>query len=83
MRVKVDEKEYLNLIKRVDRLEQEIEDRTGFIFQSWELTDERLYNMMEHYFDNRTKVILLQRDKDKIMGELREIAMDNIFKEEK
>lgn len=81
MKVKVDEKEYLDLIKRVDRLERAVEDRTGFIFHSWELTDERLHRMMEQYFDNRTRTILLRRDKDKIIGELRKVAMDNIFKE--
>lgn len=82
MKIKVDEKQYLDLIKRVDRLERTIEDRTGFIFHSWELTNERLYSMMEQYFDNRTRTILLRRDKDKIIGELRKVAMDNLFKEE-
>ena len=82
MKIKVDEKEYLNLIKRVDRLERAVEDRTGFIFHSWELTNERLYRMMEQYFDNQTRVTILRRDKDKIIGELRKVAMDNIFKEE-
>ena len=83
MKVKVDEKEYLDLIKRVERLERAIEDRQGFIFRSWEITEERLYRMMEQYFDNRTRDILFRRDRDKIIGELRKVAMNNIFKEVK
>ena len=82
MKVKVDEEEYLKLIKRVDRLEQAVEDRTGYIFHSWHLANERLYRMMEQYFDSRTRTILLHRDKDKIVGELRQQVMNNIFKEE-
>lgn len=83
MKVKVDEKEYLDLIKKVDRLERAVEDREGFIFRSWELTEERLYRMMEQYFDNRTRDILFRRDRDKIIGELKKVAIDNIFGEEK
>lgn len=52
MKVKVDEKEYLDLIKKVERLERAVEDRQGFIFRSWEITEERLYRMMEQCLYN-------------------------------
>lgn len=82
MKIKVDKEEYEYLVERVKRLEEAVDGRTGQIFDNWTWTREMLYKMMEDYFKHSAEVILVHRDKEKIIGELKGVAMDNIFKEE-
>ena len=77
MKIKVDKDEYESLLKRVDALEESNK------FQSLHISDliESQYKRMDAYFAEKTKVVLIKRDKEKIIGELRTQAMDNIFRE--
>lgn len=81
MKIKVDKDEYELLLERVTKLEEEIRDENFSLFENWKWTRETLYDMMKHYFNNRARTILIKRDKDKIVGELRALALDNLFKE--
>lgn len=81
MKIKVDKEEYEYLVERVKRLEEAVDGRTGQIFRNWEWTRGMLYDMMESYFNNQCMVVMMKRDKDKVIAEVRKKAMDNIFKE--
>lgn len=83
MKIKVDKKEYEYLIERVSKLEEAVDGRTGQIFDNWTWTREMLYKMMEDYFNRQCMVVMMERDKNKVIAEVRKKAMDNIFKEEK
>ena len=79
----ISKKEYKSLLSRIKTLEELVNDRRGAIFDNWRWSREALYEMMSDYFKNNTEIILLQRDKDKIIGELKGKVMNNIFKENK
>ena len=59
-----------------------VADRQGRIFDNWTWSKGTLYEMMSDFFKHRTEVVLVHRDKEKIIGELKGIAMNNIFEEE-
>ncbi len=83
MKIKVDKEEYEYLVERVKRLEEAVDGRTGQIFDNWTWTREMLYKMMEDYFNKQCMVVMMKRDKNKVIAEVRKNAMDNLFKEEK
>ena len=83
MKIKVDKEEYEYLVKRVKRLEEAVDGRTGEIYRNWAWTRDMLYEMMENYFNNQCMVVMTKRDKNKVIAEVRKKAMDNIFKEVK
>ncbi len=82
MKIKVDKEEYEYLVERVKRLEEAVDGRTGQIFDNWTWTREMLYKMMEDYFNKQCMVVMMKRDKNKVIAEVRKNAMDNLFKEE-
>lgn len=82
MKIKVDKEEYEHLLERVAELEGEVRDERCSIFENWKWTRETLYKMMEDYFKSRCMSVIIKRDKDMIVGEVRRNAMDNLFKEE-
>lgn len=79
----ISKKEYNNLLNRITAVEKIINGEREDIFNNWKWTRETLYEMMSDFFNHSAEVILVQRDRDKIIGELRGMAMDNIFKEDK
>lgn len=81
MKNKVDKEEYERLLERVDHLEEEIWHTRESMFENWKWTREYLYKMMEDYFRSQCISVMVKRDKDKIIGEVRKNAMDNLFKE--
>lgn len=82
MKIKVDKKEYEMLLERVAKLEEEVRDEKFSMFENWKWTRETLEEMMELYFKRKCMTVMLKRDKDMIVGEVRKNAMDNLFKEE-
>lgn len=82
MKIKVDKKEYELLLERVNKLEKKVQEEHFSIFENWKWTRETLYKMMEDYFKTQCITTIVKRDKDKIIGEVRKHAIDNIFKEE-
>lgn len=82
MKIKVDKQEYELLLERVAKLEEEIRDEKFSMFENWKWTRETLYKMMEDYFKSQCVSVIVKRDKDQIIGEVRKNAMDNIFKED-
>lgn len=82
MKIKVDKQEYELLLERVAKLEEETRDEKFSMFENWKWTRETLYKMMEDYFKSQCVSVLVKRDKNQIIGEVRKNAMDNIFKED-
>jgi hypothetical protein len=83
MKIKVDKKEYKELLERVSELEKRVDDETGMLFDNWRYARDEIYREMENYFNNQCMVVMMKRDKDNVVAEVRKKAMDNIFKEEK
>lgn len=81
MKIKVDKEEYEYLLERVAKLEEEIRDEKFSMFENWKWTRESLYKMMEDYFKSQCISVMVKRDKDMVVGEVRKNAMDNLFKE--
>ena len=82
MKIKVDKEEYERLLERVLELEDKVRDERSSLFENWKWTRETLYKMMEDYFKSQCISVMVKRDKDMIIGEVRKNAMDNLFKEE-
>ena len=83
MTIKVDKEEYERLLERVDYLEERLVRDRDSIYNNWKWTREALYKMMEDYFKSECISVMVKRDKDIIIGEVRKNAMDNLFKEAK
>lgn len=83
MKIKVDEEVYERLLERVDYLENRSNQDREYMFENWRWTRDSLYEMMENYFKSQCVSVMLKRDKDMIVGEIRKNAMDNLFKEDK
>lgn len=81
MKIKVDKEEYELLLQRVEKLEEKVQEETFSLFENWKWTRETLQEMMEHYFSSQCINVMMKRDKDMIVGEVRKRAMDNLFKE--
>ena len=81
MKIKVDKEEYERLLERVESLEEILNHDREFMFENWRWTRESLYEMMKDYFKSQCISVMVKRDKDMIIGEVRKNAMDNLFKE--
>ena len=81
MKIKVDKEEYERLLERVDYLEERLVRDRDSIYNNWKWTREYLYKMMEDYFKSQCISVMVKRDKDMVIGEVRKNAMDNLFKE--
>lgn len=77
MKIKVDKKEYEQLLARVERLEQDNANSS----ERFRWLGEEFRNYIESYFTDKCRVVMVKRDKDAIVAELRSQAMDNIFKQ--
>ena len=78
MKIKVDKKEYEDLLKRVKYLEENREADIRHFMRLEGCMQER----MEDFFKHKCMTVMLKRDKDEIVAEVRKRAMDNLFKEE-
>ena len=83
MKIKVDKEEYERLLEKVDYLEERLNRDHESMFENWRWTREYLYKMMEDYFKTKCITVVMERDKNKIVAEVRKQAMDNLFKEGK
>jgi hypothetical protein len=83
MKIKVDKEEYERLLERVYCLEEEFRHSHDYMYKNWKWTRESLYEMMEDYFKTQCMTVMVKRDKNIIVGEVRENAMNNLFKENK
>lgn len=83
MKIKVDKEEYERLLEKVNDLEDRLNREHESMFENWRWTREYLYKMMEDYFKTQCISVMVKRDKDTIIGEVRKNAMDNLFKEVK
>lgn len=81
MKIKVDKEEYERLLEKVDYLEERLNRDRESMFENWRWTREYLYKMMEDYFKSQCISVMVKRDKDMVIGEVRKNAMDNLFKE--
>ena len=83
MKIKVDKEEYERLLEKVDYLEERLNRDRESMFENWRWTREYLYKMMEDYFKSQCISVMVKRDKDMVIGEVRKNAKDNLFKEKK
>lgn len=83
MKIKVDKKEYEELLERVKKLEQENSDISIELIDTARRLRQQFRDSIESYFVNKCQVVMMKRDKDEIVAELRNRAMSNIFKEKK
>lgn len=78
MKIKVDKEEYERLLKRVEELEkyraEELERFGGLV--------NNLQRRMEYYFEHKCMTVMVERDKNMIMAEVRKNVMDNLLKEQ-
>lgn len=77
MKVKVDKKEYERLLKRVEELEEyrkAEEERFGWLTNN-------MQRHMEDFFNHKCMTVMVKRDKDMILAEVRKNVMDSLFKE--
>ncbi len=82
MKIKVDKEEYERLLEKVDYLEERLNHDRESMFENWRWARESLYKMMEDYFKSQCVSVMVKRDKEMIIGEVRKNAMDNLFKED-
>lgn len=78
MKTKVDKEEYERLLKRVEELEEYRDTEWGRFGRMEKL----LQRYMEDYFEHKCMTVMVKRDRNMIMAEVRKNAMDNLFKEE-
>ena len=77
MKVRVDKEEYERLLKRVEELEK-------YRAEEWVRFGELVNNLqrrMEDFFERKCMTVMVKRDKDMILAEVRKNVMDNMFKE--
>lgn len=77
MKVKVDKEEYERLLKRVEELEKYREEE----WKHFRILENNLQRYMEDYFEHKCMTVMVKRDKNMIMAEVRKNIMDNLFKE--
>lgn len=78
MKIKVDKKEYEDLLRRVKKLEEDRDFYKKYLIRVYNGLEER----MEDFFKHKCMTVILKRDKNEIVAEIRKQAMDNLFKED-
>ena len=78
MKIKVDKKEYEDLLERVKKLEEDRDFCKKYLIGVYKGLEER----MEDFFKYKCMTVMLRRDKNEIVAEIRKRAMDNLFKED-
>ena len=76
MKIKVDKDEYNKLLLRVETLEDKVKSSEEYS----RVIMKRMREQLENFFDEKCRVIMIKRDKEMIVGELRKQVVDNIFK---
>ena len=82
MKIKVNKKEYEQLLARVEQLERDNANSWEKFFDAERKLRQEFRDSLESYFTNKCQVVMVKRDKDEIVAELRKRAMDNIFREQ-
>lgn len=78
MKIKVDKKEYEQLLARVEQLERD----NANSLEKFCILRQEFRDSLESYLTDRCKVVMIKRDRDGIIAELRSQVMDNIFKKQ-
>ena len=76
MKVKVDKEEYERLIERVRALEKHREAE----WEHFRRLENHLQMYMEDFFEKKCKTVIVKRDRDMILAEVRKNVLDNMFK---
>lgn len=76
--MKISKKDYERLLFRVTKLEL-AQDKA---VKDFSLMTKELQERIDNYFKYKCEAIIIKRDKDMIVGELRDTIMNNLFKEE-
>lgn len=76
--MKISKKEYENLLLRVANLELAQDEAA----KDFALIIKELQERIDNYFKYKCNAIIIKRDRDMIVGEIRDNIMKNLFKEE-
>lgn len=76
--MKLSKKEYESLLFRITRLELAQDEYT----KDFALMTKRLREEMDNYFKHKCEAIIIKRDKNMVVGEVRDNIMNNLFKED-
>lgn len=76
--MKISKKEYESLLFRITRLEL-AQDKA---VKDFAIMTKELQERIDNYFKYKSEAIIIKRDKDMIIGEIRENIMNKLFKEE-
>lgn len=75
MKIKVDKDEYEALKEQVEELKKDVD----FIHTHFGTVLDDIRDNINNYFDGKARVVLIKRDKEKIIGEIRAKMVDNIL----
>lgn len=78
MKIKVDRKEYEDLLRRVKKLEEDRDFYKKYLIRVYNGLEER----MEDFFKHKCMTVMLKRDKNEVVAEVRRAIEHNLFKEE-
>lgn len=78
MKIKVDRKEYEDLLRRVEKLEEDRDFYKKYLIRVYNGLEER----MEDFFKHKCMTVMLKRDKNEVVAEVRRVIEHNLFKEE-
>lgn len=76
MKIKVDKKEYESLLARVDELEGKVDRATDY----GDIVLKRMREEINNYFENQCRMVLVKRDKNEIVAEIKNQITNNMFK---
>lgn len=76
--MKISKKDYERLLFRITKLELAQDNA----LKDFALMTKELQERIDNYFKYKCEAIIIKRDKDMIVGELRDTIMNNLFKEE-
>lgn len=78
MKIKVDRKEYEDLLRRVEKLEEDRDFYKKYLIRVYNGLEER----MEDFFKHKCMTVMLKRDKNEVVAEVRRVIEHNLFKDE-
>ena len=76
MKIKVDKKEYESLLARVDELEGKVDRATDY----GDIVLKRMREEIDNYFLDKCHVVIVKRNKDEIVAEIKNQITNNMFK---
>lgn len=71
--------QYDELIRRIERIEDRIDDADGRLFESWRITREHIERYIKEYIDRNCEIHIQRVNENYVKAELRQKIMNNLF----